>query len=109
MDISNALNGTPPEVLLTEFQEAYSETGDDWNKEDWLCETCLVELVKTAMPKWWINKRSEQGDPVPSENCCYGWDCLAMTRDSDHASKLNVRLSLSFLGALLKHRSLAFL
>ncbi|KAH8823312.1 hypothetical protein DL96DRAFT_1713736 [Flagelloscypha sp. PMI_526] len=87
--ISRALIGPLPDVLLAEFHEVYSKNNDDWKREDWLCEACLIDLTKTAMPKWWINKKIEQGDPVPSENCSYGWNCQTMTHNSVHASRLN--------------------
>ncbi|KAH8823315.1 hypothetical protein DL96DRAFT_1683439 [Flagelloscypha sp. PMI_526] len=87
--LSNALAGSPPEVLLTQFHATYSETNDDWKKEDWLCTDCLIKFLQIATPKWWVNRKNERGDPVPSEDCCYGWNCRAMSRDSDHASNLN--------------------
>ncbi|KAH8823221.1 hypothetical protein DL96DRAFT_266684 [Flagelloscypha sp. PMI_526] len=78
-----------PDSLFAEFHDAYSETSDDWKKDDWVCEKCLVELVKVSIPKWWINKKSERGEPVPSEDCWYGWNCRTMTHNGSHASKLN--------------------
>ncbi|KAH8823316.1 hypothetical protein DL96DRAFT_270126 [Flagelloscypha sp. PMI_526] len=88
-DIQNAFAEGPPEALLAKFHETYSETHDDWRKEDWLCETCLVELIINTTPRWWINKKIERGEPLPLEDCWYGWNCRTMTHNSVHASKLN--------------------
>ncbi|KAH8823317.1 hypothetical protein DL96DRAFT_1683440 [Flagelloscypha sp. PMI_526] len=88
-DLQNAMAEGPSEVLLAQFHETYSESHDDWKKEDWLCETCLVKLIKTITPRWWINKKIDRGEPIPSEDCWYGWNCETMTHNSDHASKLN--------------------
>ncbi|KAH8823220.1 hypothetical protein DL96DRAFT_1616969 [Flagelloscypha sp. PMI_526] len=87
--IQSILKGATPDSMFTEFHDAYSETSDDWKKDDWVCEMCLIELVKISIPKWWINKKEEQGEPMPSQDCCYGWNCRTMTHNDSHASKLN--------------------
>ncbi|THV02985.1 hypothetical protein K435DRAFT_775164 [Dendrothele bispora CBS 962.96] len=61
---------------------------DGWKEEDWLCECCMVGILREHLHLWLLDLKVQNGEKI-LENCWWGYNCRTQTHSSHHASRLN--------------------
>ncbi|KAF5382585.1 hypothetical protein D9615_002789 [Tricholomella constricta] len=74
--------------LLNEIYQVKTSAYDTWNKQDWLCEACIIEIIRSHLHLWYLERKRENGEQIP-EDCWYGYDCRTQTHSMHHAARVN--------------------
>ncbi|KAL1667450.1 hypothetical protein GGF50DRAFT_48548 [Schizophyllum commune] len=54
-----------------------------------LCADCLKDVISECLPQWWLERKRNAGETIPTEDCWYGWNCRTQTHKPLHATRLN--------------------
>ncbi|KAL1719047.1 hypothetical protein EV715DRAFT_199882 [Schizophyllum commune] len=54
-----------------------------------LCANCLKDVISEFLPQWWLERKRNAGETIPTEDCWYGWNCRTQTHKTLHATRLN--------------------
>ncbi|KAL1760193.1 hypothetical protein FB107DRAFT_287042 [Schizophyllum commune] len=54
-----------------------------------LCAACLKGAISEFLPQWWLERKRNAGETIPTEDCWYGWNCRTQTHKPLHATRLN--------------------
>ncbi|KAI5836245.1 hypothetical protein K523DRAFT_392496 [Schizophyllum commune Tattone D] len=54
-----------------------------------LCADCLKDVISEFLPQWWLERKRNAGETIPTEDCWYGWNCRTQTHKPLHATRLN--------------------
>ncbi|KAI0815318.1 hypothetical protein BC629DRAFT_1588974 [Irpex lacteus] len=76
---------------IFDFNMRSAEEFLEWDKEQWYCKSCILDLFATRFPWWWMARARDANTPI-KENCRYGWNCRMQTRrlPNIHSMELNV-------------------
>ncbi|TFK73658.1 hypothetical protein BDN72DRAFT_834535, partial [Pluteus cervinus] len=74
--------------FMEETFEFKRGTFNDWEKEDWLCESCVRSFITYHLHFWVLEKKKEAGTIIP-EDCWYGYNCRTQTHSLHHAQTRN--------------------
>lgn len=94
---------------IFDFNMRSAEEFLEWDKEQWYCKSCILDLFATRFPWWWMARardgqsqrctvvltslmRALSANTPIKENCRYGWNCRMQTRrlPNLHSMELNV-------------------
>jgi len=75
-------------VFMDEIYDMKISAYDNWDKQDWLCYVCVMEIIQRHLYLWWLEQKRKAGQQIP-EDCWYGYNCRTQTRRPEHAKKLN--------------------
>ncbi|KAJ3538406.1 hypothetical protein NM688_g6525 [Phlebia brevispora] len=59
-----------------------------WEKEDWYCSDCIMQLLTRNLRTWWRHHRMSSSNPPPTMDCRNGYSC-ALQIDEQHARVFN--------------------
>lgn len=74
--------------LLDEIHRVRTPAYGSWNKGDWICATCIIEIVRTHLHIWLLECKREGGEQIP-QDCWYGYNCKTQVHKLSHATRLN--------------------
>ncbi|KAH7910115.1 hypothetical protein BJ138DRAFT_1009494 [Hygrophoropsis aurantiaca] len=75
-------------ALLDEVFEYKTDSYSQWDKNDWLCKSCLEKFVTDHLHLWYGAKWQQQTQTI-RDDCWYGYNCRTQTHNMVHAKKLN--------------------
>ncbi|EGN98506.1 hypothetical protein SERLA73DRAFT_183555 [Serpula lacrymans var. lacrymans S7.3] len=82
-------------VKLISFATLFDEIWDQktpsyghWDKQDWLCDDCVMVFIREHLHLWWLDCKRKLGHPIHPD-CWYGYNCRTQTHSIHHASRLN--------------------
>lgn len=60
-----------------------------YDRDDWVCNLCVAELIRSRLHIWWLRRKIGLGLYVPTMDCWDGYDCLS--GPEGHDKEFNVR------------------
>ncbi|KAF9464131.1 hypothetical protein BDZ94DRAFT_1257074 [Collybia nuda] len=74
--------------MLREIHDLRVVSYDTWDKQDWLCADCIVEILRVHLHLWLLFLKKRSGEIIP-DDCWYGYNCRTQIHNIRHAIRLN--------------------
>ncbi|RDB17923.1 hypothetical protein Hypma_000688 [Hypsizygus marmoreus] len=74
--------------MLQEIHEIRTPPYDTWDKQDWLCEACITNILRSHLHLWLLERKRQNGQQIP-EDCWYGYNCNTQVHKMHHVMRVN--------------------
>ncbi|KAF8073631.1 hypothetical protein FPV67DRAFT_1478700 [Lyophyllum atratum] len=61
-------------TLLSDIHRLRLPAYESWHKEDWMCEECIIDIIRNHLHIWYRERNRSEGKTIPGD-CWYGYDC----------------------------------